>query len=115
MKLRQGWISNSSSTSFVVSLSSFSLEDRDRIEQLPDQSDDLSRCTGIISDIDGWLRQFGDGEDRFYLDGALRGMMERYPDLAIIRESDEGMCGYLGEDYGLDCVDDHAMFSFDYH
>jgi hypothetical protein len=121
MKIRSSFVSNSSSSSFVVSLSDFNEEDRAKISRLTERSDDLSRCTGKITDINGWLELYAGGsddpDDRFYGEQSIKTAMEKHSDLIIVRESDEGMGGYFNEDYGLDygTISKKAILYFEYH
>lgn len=123
MKIRHGFVSNSSSTAFVVSPADFSLEQQSCIESMVDYSDELSRCTGRISDIDEWLRYLQQevGYDDFEMDtyfhaGRIRELMEKYHDIVILRESDEQAGGEFS-DYGLsyDEVEQKALVSFECH
>jgi hypothetical protein len=121
VKIRSGLVSNSSSSSFVVSLSDFNEEDRAKIARLTERSDDLTRCTGKITDINGWLELYSgdsdDPEDKFWGEKTLKALMAGVNDLIIIRESDEGMGGYFDEDYGLSSqeIEKKALYSFEYH
>ena len=122
MKIRYGMISNSSSTSFVVRLSDFSEAEQQSIDRLVDRSDDYSRLTGVIWQIDDWLQLFekegyDEKEMNSYLHAAeLREMLKEYPDLVILRESDEQMGGEFS-DYGLSYkeIGSKAKMEFEYH
>ncbi len=116
MKVRNSFVSNSSSTSFVVSLSDFSPKDRGRIDRLDDLSGDFSRCTGVIMDIDGYLRMFHAEDWTLPHEESIRALMGIHDDLVILRESDEQMGGEFS-DVGL-CYGEiagKALLSFEYH
>lgn len=118
MKIRYGMISNSSSTSFVVRLSDFSEAEQQGIDRLVDRSDDFSRCTGRISDLDAYLKMYAAEEwvGSHHRETALRCLMEQYPDLLILRESDEQMGGEFS-DVGLeyDKIAQVALLDFEQH
>lgn len=118
MKLTFGFISNSSATSFVVSLSVFSPNDQEKIRHLTDWSDDFSRRTGRISDIDGYLKMYAEDEwiGPHYREDVIRCLMEKYSDLVILRESDEQAGGEFS-DVGLsyDVIAEKALIDFEQH
>ena len=109
MKCRTGFVSNSSSSSFIVDMSNMPKELVSKVMRLTDRSDDLTRCTGIITDLERWIKEL---EDDYY-------NISKYinnPNIVIVRESDEGMGGDF-YDYGF-CEDDirpYTIGEFEYH
>lgn len=110
MKVRKGFVSNSSSTSFVIDTTSMPKELLDKIKRMTDRTFDCSRCTGIIYDISEWASEF---------DGEYDSLAESYSGkkgIVMIRESDEEMGGYFG-DYGF-CEKDikpFVLYEFEFH
>lgn len=107
MKYRHGFVSNSSSTAFILDRRKLSPDVLHHIESLPDM-DLLDRRTGSMTGdaqefIDarrGVLSTWSDGWDD------LNSVIAQYigelgaENVIVVRESDEGMGGYL-EDVGL--------------
>ena len=110
MKTRTGFISNSSSTSFVIDIGKMPEDLKNKIFRLTDRSHhDCSRCTGIITDISGWAAQF-DGDYDWLVDDYNKN------DNIIIRESDEEMGGSFS-DYGFNTKDikPYVLYEFEFH
>jgi hypothetical protein len=116
MRYRGFFISNSSSTCFVVPLGSFDKEDRRRIRLLSDLTFETTRCTGRITDVRSYLAMLDSAGCA--LDDAPRilKLLDRYPDLVILRESDEGMGGTF-QNVGLSprCLQRKALLTYEYH
>jgi hypothetical protein len=116
MKIRSGMVSNSSSSSFVISLKDFSPEDQGKIAQLTERNADLGRCTGRITDVDFYLKmlQYEDCETGY--EPLIRELMEEHGDIIIVRESDEDMGGCF-EDYGISLGDivTKAKIRYEWH
>jgi hypothetical protein len=115
MKIRKGFVSNSSSTAFIINMEKMPQALIDKISSLNDLSFDLSRCTGKITDMNGWLQEITDG----YEDHPIAAMVRPHignPNVIIIRESDEQMGGYFS-DYGFNQkdIDPYVISQFEYH
>jgi hypothetical protein len=109
MKTRNGFVSNSSSSSFIVDLSNIPEELKSKVMRLTDRSDDSTRCTGIITNLKQWIEEIG--EDYYNISKYIDN-----PNIVIIRESDEQMGGEF-DDYGF-CEDDikkYVIGEFEYH
>jgi hypothetical protein len=106
----------------VISLADFTSQQQQKIDRLTERSDDLSRCTGKITDIDAWLKLYKGGEEEEECDcgleeeKAIRELMETHKDLVVLRESDESMGGEFSG-YGLDFgeISSKALMEFEYH
>jgi len=116
MKIRTSFVSNSSSTSFVLDVSKLSEETKNKIDKLVERSDDLTRCTGRVTNIQEWLKMFN---PEFYMPSELKtvaNLLTKYKELIIIRESDEEMGGSF-ENINLNKKDfeDSILYEFEYH
>ena len=109
MKVRQGFVSNSSSTSFLINILNIPKELLSKIERLTERSDDVSRCTGKITDIKQWIEELecDEYDVKQYIDN---------DNIIIIRESDEEMGGCFA-DYGFTMKDiqPYVIKEFEYH
>lgn len=122
MKTRNGFVSNSSSSSFLLDLSYADWANdekklKEKIMKMTDRSNDLTRCTGRISHIKEWLKMVADGEEPYYdFEKILKILIENRKDLIIIRESDEGMGGEF-EDYNIKLEEIYPclVYKFEYH
>ena len=110
MKIRQGFVSNSSSSSFVLRWSDLTGKEKQMVKKMEDQSWSLSRCTGYIpcDTLEDWIGQLDFCQDNsgYTIIGGINlthlvqeNKVDGKNNLIIIRESDEGMSGRL-EDYG---------------
>ena len=104
MKYRRGFVSNSSSTAFILDVRKLDNTTLHRVRSLPEM-DTWGRDTGSCSDvqmyIDGRTRMDDDWED-YFTEWLQRWVDELGNDNIILcRESDEGMGGAF-EDVGLD-------------
>lgn len=112
MKTRQGFVSNSSSSSFILCTKDLDSNLLERLKGLPDMSDSMGRATGVVWDIETWL-----GDDH-WSDYGLWDIIAKYgnENLILVRESDEGMNGYFGE-YDIDDgeISRLAVYEFEYH
>ena len=109
MKIRNGFVSNSSSSSFVISLKNMSENLKSKIEKMVDYTNDLTRYTGIVTDISCWCNQ--DYEIGFDLSKYFGNK-----DIIIVRESDEDMGGNFA-DYGFSEEDlkPYVLDEFEWH
>jgi len=109
MKVRSGFVSNSSSSSFIINMKEMPEELKSKVMRLTDRSDDLTRCTGIITDIKCWIKEL---EEDYYNIG-------KYiddPNIVIIRESDEQMGGEFSDyGFGEDDIRPYVIGEFEYH
>lgn len=114
MKVRMGFVSNSSSSSFLIPVDSLSESELEKIKKM--KSYDVTngcRKTGYISPEN--LELFA-GEYA----GDILEIIQEYKlngnnTLILIRESDEGMGGYFS-DYGIDDnITDKNICEFEYH
>ncbi|RPI83178.1 MAG: hypothetical protein EHM34_05745 [Nitrosopumilales archaeon] len=115
MKRRNGFVSNSSSTSFVINTAEMPEDLKSMIFRLRDRSDDSSRCTGIITDLKGWADMVYE-DDYDDVDGNTVRSYAKNPDVVMIRESDEEMGGSFS-DYGF-CQEDikkYVIYEFEFH
>ena len=113
MKIRKNFVSNSSSTSFLVNLSDLSEKAQAAIDNLTDRSGEWGRSTGKITDVDGWLKMFEeDYGDDFYPE--VREALKENKDAILVRESDEGMGGDFPEGLWKE-VEEKALVEFEYH
>ena len=128
MKTRNGFVSNSSSSSFVISIPKWMLEaewDKNKtktlyknIMKMTERSDDLTRCTGRICDIKQWLNLLNDGgeEDCYTFQKIVKLLYKDDNNIIVVRESDEQMGGSLS-DYGITEEDLYPflIYKFEYH
>ena len=110
MKIRSGFVSNSSSTSFVIDMTEMPEELKKKIMRMTNRTHDCSRCTGIICNISEWNKE---------LDGFYDYLVEDYGDksnVIMIRESDEQMGGSF-DDYGFNWGDirPYVLHQFEFH
>jgi hypothetical protein len=107
MKFRNGFVSNSSSTAFILDRRKLDASTLQRIRSLPPM-DLLNRCTGFTDDalifledrilaIDGWYENGWDCFNLWIQDWIAELGSEN---VVLCRESDEGMGGEF-EDVGL--------------
>ncbi len=114
MKTRNGFVSNSSSTSFLIEWSKLSKDDQNTIvTELKDHGEDCFRCTGFIrpEDLEEWFSIVGMNYDTEIE------QIEKYKkngknDLVLVRESDEGTEFSIKVDK---IVEDHSVHEFEYH
>lgn len=129
MKTRNGFVSNSSSSSFVISIPKWMLEaewDENKtktlyknIMKMTERSDDLTRCTGRICNIKQWLNLLNDGEeekDCYTFQKIIKLLYKNDNNIIVVRESDEQMGGSLS-DYGITEEDLYPflIYKFEYH
>jgi len=116
MKIRSGFVSNSSSSSFVINLNDFSKEMQDNILSMPNRSDELGRCTGVIKDVEHFLQMF-DGEDwNIIPNSTIRQYIKEGKNIVILRESDEEMGGSFADfNVNIDEVRVKSLLEFEYH
>ena len=112
MKTRQGFVSNSSSSSFVLKVKKIPTELMEKINKLTDESNDTNRCTGRIINIKGWLAQQ-------WISEYYKEELEKFADddHIIVRYSDEQMGGDIEDDYGISINElaKLAEYEFEYH
>ena len=119
MKIRNGFVSNSSSSSFVLKWSELSKSEKKEIEKLTESSDSLTRCTGYIApeNLENWLKELDEiYSERFNpeLNELIKeNKIDGKNDLVLIRESDEGMGGEFNGD--LYKISQKAILEFEYH
>jgi hypothetical protein len=108
MKIRNGFVSNSSSSSFVIDMTDMPADLKNQIMKLREKSGDLSRCTGKVTNIKKWVKrheEYSGGYDW------LKEFIEK-PNIIIIRESDEddGFEGFSSRD-----IRPYVIKEFEYH
>jgi hypothetical protein len=115
MKQRFGFVSNSSSTSFVIDFGKMSQELKSKIDRMHDRSDDCSRCTGKITDLKEWANMLleDDEEDPDFIKVKS---YAKNPDIIMIRESDEGMGGsFIDYCFSYENVKPFVLYEFEFH
>lgn len=115
MKIRNGFVSNSSSSSFIVKTNSNYFEE---LQKQPDfhykQGRDLSRCTGVYTGND--LEEFAEAllEDGFCINLVekilLYGHKYGFNNIALVMDSDEGVGGRL-----FSPNNDDVLYETEYH
>lgn len=123
MKIRNGFVSNSSSTAFILDRRKLDAVTIRKIESLPEM-DLLNRCTGSCSDAQNYLDDRVTAIGYWYENGwdDWNSLVAEYigklgnENVILCRESDEGMSGEF-EDVGLsyDQIEKLAEAEWDYH
>jgi len=120
MKVRNGFVSNSSSTSFILKWSKLSKVDKKEIQRLTERSNDLTRCTGYIakSNLENWLSELrgqyiGEWKGYGLFQLIEKNRVDGKNDLVLIRYSDEEMGGKFNSE--LWKLTKKAILEFEYH
>ena len=123
MKYRNGFVSNSSSTAFILDRNKLDADTIHRIESLPPM-DLLNRCTGSCSDAQTYLDDRVTAIGYWYENGwdGWNSLLAEYigklgnDNVILCRESDEGMGGEF-KDVGLsyDQIEKLAEAEWEYH
>jgi|WetSurMetagenome_2_1015567.scaffolds.fasta_scaffold142667_3 hypothetical protein len=110
MKIRSGFVSNSSSSSFVINMENMPEELKNKIMKLKDRSNDLTRCTGKITNIAAWLGELEE-DDHCGIKKFIGN-----PSIIIIKESDEAMGGEFADyEFILEDIEPYVIKKFEYH
>lgn len=110
MKIRAGFVSNSSSTSFVLDTTNMPKDLMEKIRKMTSYTYDSSRCTGVIWDIVEWAAQFDDDEYAWLaIDYGNKSNI-------MVRESDEAMGGLFSDyKFGIKDIKPFVLLEFEYH
>lgn len=127
MKTRNGFVSNSSSSSYLLFIPEWDTDGqnlKNRILSMINYNKNLGRSTGVITDVKLWLDTlndiFDDEEEREYhgFEKILRVIMEEHANekqhFILIRESDEddGLSEY---NISLEEIYPYLVYQFEYH
>ena len=115
MKIRLGFVSNSSSASFVIDMNNMLSELKTKILRLTERSHDSTRCTGKIIYLDCWADAIL-SDDYPDENASIVKSYANKPGIIMIRESDEEMGGCF-RDYGFSESDikPYVLYEFEYH
>ena len=123
MKTRLGFVSNSSSSCFILKWSDLTQKEKKQIKKLHEYSGSLGRGTGYIAPdcLEGWLKELDEiykGENEFGLKQLIaEHRIDGENDIFLVRKSDEdGM--EISKEYEKnvgDIVDKHQIGEFEYH